>query len=97
MVLLLPPALIVTALFAQDDRRMLHAVYRVGDLDATLDYYKKHFGMKQIRYRDVPDVSAAGLCLCLLSDVLYSWGRSALLALSGRLSIACTEQCSNML
>ena len=41
----------------QDKRRFLHAVYRVGDLDATIDYYKKHFGMKQLRYRDVPDVS----------------------------------------
>ena len=41
----------------QDKRRFLHAVYRVGDLDATLEYYKTHFGMKQLRYRDVPDVS----------------------------------------
>lgn len=41
----------------QDKRRFLHAVYRVGDLDATIDYYKTHFGMKQLRYRDVPDVS----------------------------------------
>lgn len=41
----------------QDNRRFLHAVYRVGNLDATIDYYKKHFGMKQLRYRDVPEVS----------------------------------------
>lgn len=41
----------------QDTRRFLHAVYRVGDLDGTLEYYKKNFGMKQIRYRDIPDVS----------------------------------------
>ena len=41
----------------QDKRRFLHAVYRVGNLEATIDYYKKHFGMKQLRYRDVPDVS----------------------------------------
>ena len=41
----------------KDTRRFLHAVYRVGDLDATIEYYKKHFGMKQLRYRDVPDVS----------------------------------------
>lgn len=39
----------------QDNRRFLHAVYRVGNLDATIDYYKKHFGMKQLRYRDVPE------------------------------------------
>ena len=41
----------------QDKRRFLHAVYRVGSLEATIDYYQKHFGMKQLRYRDVPDVS----------------------------------------
>ena len=40
----------------QDKRRFLHAVYRVGNMDETIEYYKKHFGMKQLRYRDVPDV-----------------------------------------
>lgn len=30
----------------EDKRRMLHAVYRVGDMDATVEYYKKHFGMQ---------------------------------------------------
>ncbi len=35
---------------------MLHAVYRVGDMDTTIEYYKKHFGMKLLRYRDIPDV-----------------------------------------
>jgi len=58
----------------QDTRRFLHAVYRVGDLDATIDYYKKHFGMKQLRYRDVPEVSGNAqhlphtrLCTALLN------------------------------
>ena len=37
---------------------MLHAVYRVGDMATTIDYYKKHFGMKLLRYRDIPDVRA---------------------------------------
>ncbi len=41
---------------AQDTRKMLHAVYRVGDLEATEEYYTKHFGMKRLRYRDIPDV-----------------------------------------
>jgi hypothetical protein len=91
-----------TALSMQDERRMLHAVYRVGmypcpaqncvfqhlpsidlckevyvlykfalrpqagslvrlfhdagDLDKTIEYYEKHFGLKKIRYRDIPDV-----------------------------------------
>ena len=58
----------------QDKRRFLHAVYRVGNLDATIDYYKKHFGMKQLRYRDVPEVSGHAqhllhtqLCTALLN------------------------------
>ena len=38
-----------------DNRRMLHAVYRVGDMDATIKYYEDHFGMKKLRYRDMPD------------------------------------------
>lgn len=29
-----------------DNRRMLHAVYRVGDMDATVDFYTKCLGMK---------------------------------------------------
>lgn len=49
----------------QDKRRFLHAVYRVGNLQATIDYYQKHFGMKQLRYRDVPDVSISkSVILC---------------------------------
>lgn len=48
---------------AQDERKMLHAVYRVGDLDATEEYYKKHFGMKRLRYRDVPDDKYSNLFL----------------------------------
>ena len=40
----------------QDDKRMLHAVFRVGNLDDTIEYYKTNFGMKQIRYRDIPEV-----------------------------------------
>ena len=41
----------------QDERRMLHAVYRVGDMDKTIEYYEKHFGLKKIRYRDIPEVA----------------------------------------
>ncbi len=35
---------------------MLHAVYRVGDMQASIDWYKKNFGAKLLRYRDVPEV-----------------------------------------
>ena len=40
----------------EDKRDMLHAVYRVGDIDTTIEYYKKHFGAKLLRYRDIPEV-----------------------------------------
>ncbi|KAL6843367.1 hypothetical protein ACP4OV_027080 [Aristida adscensionis] len=39
----------------QDKKRMLHAVYRVGDLDRTIKYYTECFGMKLLRKRDVPE------------------------------------------
>ncbi|GMH46034.1 hypothetical protein BSKO_13998 [Bryopsis sp. KO-2023] len=39
----------------KDERRMLHVVYRVGDMDATIDYYQKCFGMKLLRSRDIPE------------------------------------------
>ncbi|PRW33813.1 putative lactoylglutathione chloroplastic [Chlorella sorokiniana] len=39
----------------QDERRMLHAVYRVGDMDKTIKYYQDCFGMKLLRYRDIPE------------------------------------------
>lgn len=40
---------------SQDERRMLHAVYRVGDMDKTIKYYQECFGMKLLRYRDIPE------------------------------------------
>jgi len=39
----------------EDTRRLLHVVYRVGDMDATIDYYKKCFGMQLLRYRDIKE------------------------------------------
>ena len=51
---------------------MLHAVYRVGDMATTIDYYKKHFGMKLLRYRDIPDVRWALALSCILVQSLPS-------------------------
>ncbi|XP_068656613.1 lactoylglutathione lyase [Aristolochia californica] len=39
----------------KDKRRMLHAVYRVGDLDRTIKFYTEGFGMKLLRKRDIPE------------------------------------------
>ncbi|KAJ1378966.1 Vicinal oxygen chelate, partial [Sesbania bispinosa] len=39
----------------QDKRRMLHVVYRVGDLDKTIKFYTECLGMKVLRKRDMPE------------------------------------------
>nr|XP_043626058.1 probable lactoylglutathione lyase, chloroplastic [Erigeron canadensis] len=36
----------------RDNRRLLHVVYRVGDLDRTIKFYKECLGMKLLRIRD---------------------------------------------
>eukprot|EP00271_Cylindrocystis_brebissonii_P016137 TRINITY_DN39361_c0_g1_i1.p1 TRINITY_DN39361_c0_g1~~TRINITY_DN39361_c0_g1_i1.p1 ORF type:complete len:384 (+),score=95.90 TRINITY_DN39361_c0_g1_i1:126-1277(+) len=38
-----------------DNRRMLHVVYRVGDLDKTIRFYTECLGMKLLRKRDIPE------------------------------------------
>ncbi|KAG0563695.1 hypothetical protein KC19_8G052100 [Ceratodon purpureus] len=38
-----------------DTRRMLHVVYRVGDLDKTIKFYTECLGMKLLRRRDIPE------------------------------------------
>jgi lactoylglutathione lyase len=35
--------------------RFLHTMLRVGDLQRSIDFYTKGFGMKEIRRNDVPD------------------------------------------
>lgn len=37
-----------------DNRRFLHVVYRVGDLDKTIKFYTECLGMKLLRKRDIP-------------------------------------------
>ncbi|GLT83292.1 hypothetical protein SLE2022_015890 [Rubroshorea leprosula] len=39
----------------KDNRRLLHVVYRVGDLDRTIKFYTECFGMKLLRKRDIPE------------------------------------------
>ncbi|GMY17592.1 probable lactoylglutathione lyase, chloroplastic [Fagus crenata] len=38
-----------------DNRRMLHVVYSVGDLDKTIKFYTECLGMKLLRRRDIPE------------------------------------------
>jgi hypothetical protein len=42
--------------FLQDSRRMLHAVYRVGDMDDSIAYYRDTLGMQLLRFRDIKEV-----------------------------------------
>ncbi|XP_073000489.1 probable lactoylglutathione lyase, chloroplastic [Typha latifolia] len=39
----------------KDNRRLLHVVYRVGDLDKTIKFYTECLGMKLLRKRDIPE------------------------------------------
>ncbi|KAM3282151.1 lactoylglutathione lyase GLX1 isoform X1 [Capsicum chacoense] len=39
----------------KDKRRMLHVVYRVGNLDKTIKFYSECLGMKLLRKRDIPE------------------------------------------
>ncbi|RLN30934.1 putative lactoylglutathione lyase, chloroplastic [Panicum miliaceum] len=39
----------------KDRRRLLHVVYRVGDLDKTIKFYTECLGMKLLRKRDIPE------------------------------------------
>lgn len=38
-----------------DNRRLLHVVYRVGDIDKTIKFYTECLGMKLLRKRDIPE------------------------------------------
>eukprot|EP00250_Pteridium_aquilinum_P011654 c20218_g1_i1 orf=326-1471(-) len=38
-----------------DNRRLLHVVYRVGDLEKTIKFYTECLGMKLLRKRDIPE------------------------------------------
>ncbi|XP_028802101.1 probable lactoylglutathione lyase, chloroplastic isoform X1 [Neltuma alba] len=38
-----------------DTRRLLHVVYRVGDLEKTIKFYTECLGMKLLRKRDIPE------------------------------------------
>ncbi|KAL6313936.1 hypothetical protein AAG906_011663 [Vitis piasezkii] len=39
----------------KDNRRFVHAVYRVGDIDRAIKFYTECFGMKVLRKRDFPE------------------------------------------
>ncbi len=67
---------------AQDERRMLHAVYRVGDMDKYISYMQECFGMKLLRYRDIKEEKYTNAFLGYKSELTnfcmeltYNYGR----------------------
>ncbi|CAM9437356.1 unnamed protein product [Chrysoparadoxa australica] len=40
---------------ATGSNQMLHVVYRVGDMDKSVKFYQDVFGMKLLRFRDIPE------------------------------------------
>jgi len=49
-----------------DARRMLHAVFRVADQPASAKFYTEALGMRETRFRDLPDEK--------YSNGFYSYG-----------------------
>ncbi|GAU35348.1 hypothetical protein TSUD_337400 [Trifolium subterraneum] len=49
----------------KDNRRFLHVVYRVGDLEQAIKFYTKSLGFKLLRQRDVPAENTPMLLLDL--------------------------------
>ncbi|KAK2632513.1 hypothetical protein EUGRSUZ_L01448 [Eucalyptus grandis] len=68
----------------KDKRRLLHAVYRVGDLDRTIKFYTECFGMKLLRKRDVPEEKYSNAFLGygpeeshFVVELTYNYGKSS--------------------
>ena len=62
--------------------RYLHTMLRVGDLQRSVDFYSKAFGMQEIRRRDVPDgkytlafVGYGDESSNTVIELTYNWGR----------------------
>jgi lactoylglutathione lyase len=63
--------------------RFLHAMLRVGDLDASIRFWTEHFGMKLLRRKDYPDgqftlafVGYGDESEHTVLELTYNWGRS---------------------
>jgi lactoylglutathione lyase len=63
--------------------RLLHAMLRVKDLDASLRFWTEHFGMKLLRRRDYPEgrftlafVGYGDESDHTVLELTHNWGRS---------------------
>ncbi len=64
------------------DRRLLHTMIRVKDLDASVGFYTKLLGMKELRRREVPDgkytlafVGYGEEAEQSVLELTYNWGK----------------------
>jgi len=66
-----------------------------GNMDETIEYYKKHFGLKQLRYRDIPEV-CMHLCPPLLLPCCMACTESVSMHPRPRVSCACVQGASDL-
>ncbi|HTU53935.1 MAG TPA: lactoylglutathione lyase [Acetobacteraceae bacterium] len=64
------------------DQRLLHTMIRVKDLDASVNFYTKLLGMKELRRREVPDgkytlsfVGYGDEADSSVIELTYNWGK----------------------
>ncbi len=64
------------------EQRLLHTMIRVKDLDASVNFYTKLLGMKELRRREVPDgkytlafVGYADEADTSVLELTYNWGK----------------------
>ena len=64
------------------DQRLLHTMIRVKDLDASVGFYTKLLGMKELRRREVPDgkytlafVGYGDEAEQSVLELTYNWGK----------------------
>ena len=76
--------------------QFLHTMIRVGDLQRSINFYSKAFGMKELRRRDVPDgkytlafVGYGDAAPHTVLELTYNWGtdKSELGSAFGHLAI----------
>jgi lactoylglutathione lyase len=67
---------------ATDSYRYLHTMLRVKNLDASLDFYTRLLGMKELRRREVPDgkytlafLGYGDEATHTVLELTYNWGR----------------------
>ncbi|CAM6094596.1 unnamed protein product [Calypogeia fissa] len=79
----------------KDKRRLLHVVYRVGNLERTIQFYTEVLGMKLLRKRDIPQEKYTNAFLGygpedthFLVELTYNMGRTPMTSAPGSGTLA---------